>query len=151
MFSKLKKIFKGEEAAPVVAPEPVVVPEPVVEAMVPEPPAPKPKAKKAKKESVPLTPKQLATKKKEPWVAVLTTHVNADDPRNGYFELDWNKYFVAKLRDAGYTGETDEAIVDDWFKGLCMAVAAENQEIVDLFARPKVQSKRNDDGTVEYT
>jgi hypothetical protein len=41
-----------------------------------------------------LSPKEIATEKKEPWVAVLDTHVNKDNIRNGFFELDWNEFFV---------------------------------------------------------
>lgn len=72
-----------------------------------------------------LNPKELATEKKEPWVAVLDTHVNKDNIRNGFFELDWNEYFVLELRQAGYTGETEEAVVDQWFQELCRNVGAE--------------------------
>jgi hypothetical protein len=78
-----------------------------------------------KVEAVKLTPKEQATANKEPWVAVLDTHVNKDNIRNGFFELDWNEYFVVQLRSAGYTGETDEAIVDQWFSELCRNVGAE--------------------------
>ena len=73
-----------------------------------------------------LSPKELATEKKEPWVAVLDTHVNKDNIRNGFFELDWNEYFVLQLRASGYNGETDEAIVDQWFSELCRNVGAED-------------------------
>jgi hypothetical protein len=73
-----------------------------------------------------LTPKELATEKKEPWVAVLDTHVNKDNIRNGFFELDWNEYFVLQLRASGYNGETDEAIVDQWFSELCRNVGAQD-------------------------
>ena len=72
-----------------------------------------------------MSPKELATEKKEPWVAVLDTHVNKDNIRNGFFELDWNEYFVLELRQAGYTGETEEAVVDQWFQELCRNVGAE--------------------------
>jgi 16S rRNA U1498 N3-methylase RsmE len=72
-----------------------------------------------------LSPKELATEKKEPWVAVLDTHVNKENVRNGFFELDWNDYFVLQLRSAGYTGEDDEAVVDKWFQELCKNVGAE--------------------------
>jgi len=67
-----------------------------------------------------LSPKERANKRKEPWVAVLETHVNKDNPANGFFELDWNEYFVLQLRQAGYgyEGDTDELIVDLWFKTL---------------------------------
>lgn len=67
-----------------------------------------------------LTPKARATKRKEPWVAVLETHVNKDNPANGFFELDWNEFFVVQLRQAGYglEGDPDELVVDLWFKTL---------------------------------
>jgi hypothetical protein len=65
------------------------------------------------------TAKEIATANKEPWVAVLDTHVNKDNVRNGFFELDWNEYFVLQLRSNGYQGDSDEAIVDQWFQDLC--------------------------------
>jgi hypothetical protein len=79
-----------------------------------------------KEEVKQLTPKEQATANREPWVAVLDTHVNMDNIRNGFFELDWNEYFVLQLRSAGYNGETDEAIVDQWFSELCRNVGAED-------------------------
>ena len=48
-----------------------------------------------------LTPKDRATRKKEPWVGVLNTHVNKENVRNGFFELDWNDLFVLKLKQEG--------------------------------------------------
>jgi len=72
-----------------------------------------------------LPPKEAATLKKEPYVSVLNTHINEDNIRNGFFELDWNEYFIVKLRESGYTGDTEEAIVDAWFKDLCRDVAME--------------------------
>jgi arginyl-tRNA synthetase len=79
------------------------------------------------------TPKEIATENKEPWVAVLDTHVNKDNIRNGFFELDWNEYFVLQLRAAGYAGESDEAIVDQWFSELCRSVGGE--EGIDMSRR----------------
>jgi hypothetical protein len=72
-----------------------------------------------------LDPKETATAKKEPYVAVLNTHINTDNIRNGFFELDWNEYFILKLTEAGYKGDSEEAIVDQWFKDLCRDVALE--------------------------
>ena len=60
--------------------------------------------------------KEIATKAGEPWVAVLDTQVNPDNIRNGFFELDWNNEFIEQLLDAGYKGESNEQIVDSWFK-----------------------------------
>ena len=60
--------------------------------------------------------KEAATAKGEPWVAVLDTQVNPKNIRNGFFELDWNNEFIEQLLDAGYKGETNEQIVDAWFR-----------------------------------
>jgi hypothetical protein len=82
----------------------------------------KKEANKAKKEAemAKLPPKELATAKGEPWVAVLETHVNKDNIRNGFFELDWNDLFIVKLRQEGYgfDGDPAEEIVDRWFRDL---------------------------------
>ena len=71
------------------------------------------------------TAKEIATEKKEPWVAVLDTHVNKDNIRNGFFELDWNEYFVLQLKSNGYQGDTEESIVDQWFQDLCRNIGNE--------------------------
>jgi hypothetical protein len=62
------------------------------------------------------TEKQAATEKGEPWVAVLDTQVNPENIKNGFFELDWNNEFIERLLDAGYKGESQEQIVDAWFR-----------------------------------
>ena len=74
-----------------------------------------------------MTPKDRATAKGEPWVAVLDTHVNKDNVRNGFFELDWNEYFVIQLKQAGYgfDGDPEEEIVDRWFRDLARNILAE--------------------------
>jgi hypothetical protein len=74
-----------------------------------------------------LTPKERATRKKEPWVGVLNTHVNKDNIRNGFFELDWNDHFVLQLKQEGYgaDGDLDEEIVDRWFRELCANVVVD--------------------------
>jgi hypothetical protein len=72
-----------------------------------------------------ISPKERATEAKEPWVEVLDTHVNKDNVRNGFFELDWNEYFVLQLRSNGYQGDSDEVIVDQWFQDLCRNIGAE--------------------------
>jgi hypothetical protein len=75
-----------------------------------------------------MTPKERATKKGEPWVAVLDTKVNLDNPRNGFFELDWNEYFIEQLKKSGYgfDGDPEEEIVDRWFRDLARNMLAED-------------------------
>ena len=65
-------------------------------------------------------PKAYHTRKKEPWVNVIDVKVNEENVRNGFFELDWNKYFIAQLVQAGYGVENDpeEEIVDRWFRDI---------------------------------
>lgn len=78
-------------------------------------------------ETAKMTPKERATAKGEAWVAVLDTHVNKDNIRNGFFELDWNAEFVVQLKQAGYgfDGDPEEEIVDRWFKDLARNVLAD--------------------------
>ena len=91
-------------------------------------PKEKPKIEEQPKVKKPrLSEKERATKNKEPYVNVLETHFDPKDPNNGYFELDWNSYFIDELRKAGYTGESEEEIIDKWFKNLCQNVLAEDQ------------------------
>jgi hypothetical protein len=65
-------------------------------------------------------PKEYATRKKEPWVNVLDIKINEDNVRNGFFELDWNKYFIEELIKEGYGIDNDpeEEIVDRWFRDI---------------------------------
>lgn len=65
-------------------------------------------------------PKEYATRRKEPWINVLDVKVNQENVRNGFFELDWNKYFILQLIEAGYGTEADpeEEIVDRWFRDI---------------------------------
>ena len=72
-------------------------------------------------------PKAYATRKKLPWVNVLDMQVNEDNIRNGFFELDWNKYFIEELIKNGYGVDEDpeEEIVDRWFRDIVYNMLAE--------------------------
>ena len=65
-------------------------------------------------------PKAYHTRKKEPWVNVIDVKVNEENVRNGFFELDWNEYFITQLVQAGYGVDNDpeEEIVDRWFRDI---------------------------------
>jgi hypothetical protein len=75
--------------------------------------------------------KELATKNGEPWVAVLDTQINPDNIRNGFFELDWNNEFIEQLLDAGYNGESNEQIVDAWFRTIVSQMLQEEGQSTD--------------------
>jgi len=86
-------------------------------------------AKEAEKiaELAKLSPKERATARGEPYVAVLDTKVNPDNVRNGFFELDWNAEFIVQLKQAGYgyEGDPEEEIVDRWFRDLAANMLVE--------------------------
>ena len=124
MIEFIKKLFSvnNKEAAfnALSLPEPTATPE-----------VPKVKKPRKPKEPVVLSPKEAATERGEPWVAVMDTHVNKDNIRNGFFELDWNEYFVLQLRSNGFQGETEEAVVDQWFQELCRNIGSESDINMD--------------------
>jgi len=86
------------------------------------------KTDKKKKTTKKLTDKEIADKKKEPYVQVLSMDIDPDNPSDGAFELDWNDIFVARLIKNGYQGKTDADIVDNWFQAVCRNVVMENYE-----------------------
>lgn len=98
-----------------------------------------------------LSPKELATERKEPWVAVLDTHVNKENIRNGFFELDWNEYFVLNLREAGYIGATEEEVVDAWFSELCKNVGSESGVDMERRGSGFVNRALRNDGKIEIS
>lgn len=106
---------------------------------------------KEKERLAKLSPKELATENNTPWVQVLETHVNKENVRHGFFELDWNDLFVLQLREAGYTGVSSEDIVDQWFSELCRNVGAD--ENIDMKGRDSgyVNRALRDDGKTEIS
>jgi hypothetical protein len=77
-------------------------------------------AAKVAEETAKLSPKDRATAQGMPYVTVLDTHVNKDNIRNGFFELDWNELFILELKQSGYgfDGDPEEEIVDRWFRDI---------------------------------
>ena len=73
--------------------------------------------------------KQVAELKEQPFVTVLKMDVNPENAKAGYMELDWNDHFVKFLHDNGYTGKSDEDVVNKWFNDVCRTVLI--QEMAD--------------------
>jgi hypothetical protein len=70
-----------------------------------------------------VTTKEKATAKNQPYVNVVKVNIDRDNPSDGYFELEWNQIFIRDLMNAGYSGENEEEIIDQWFSALCSSVA----------------------------
>ena len=94
--------------------------------------------------------KEEATKNGQPWVGVLDTKVNPENIRNGFFELDWNNEFIEQLLDAGYTGETNEQIVDAWFKTIARNIL-EEQGLDPNREAGYIKINKNKDGKTEVS
>lgn len=86
-------------------------------------------AKKAERDLLlsKMTAKDKATALEEPYIAVLDTKVNPNNIKNGFFELDWNQYFVEELIINGYgtNGDPEEEIVDRWFRDIVYQMFSE--------------------------
>ncbi len=89
---------------------------------------------KEQEELAKLSPKERATKQGESWVAVLDVKFNENNIRNGFFELDWNEFFIKELIANGYGTEADppEEIVDRWFRTI----------VYDMFSEEGLDTQR---------
>ena len=113
------------------------------------------KPKKPRKPKVTKTPKEIATEKGEPYIAVLSVEVDKKNLGNGNFELDWNDAFIKELRASGYPGKTDEDVVDMWFRNICRNVLAETFE-QEVAQKPTdnvryINRKTGEDGKTEVS
>lgn len=69
--------------------------------------------------------KEIATLKEEPWIRVINDGINHEQGIEGYFfEFDWNIFWVEALKEAGYGGSTEDAIVQAWFQDVCRQEAS---------------------------
>lgn len=106
-----------------------------------------------------LPPRTKAQKEKreEPRIEITGFAVNPDNPGEGAFEFDWNKEFINKLINEGYTGRSDEDLVEQWFSDVCRNVVLETyeqekarigqmQDFDDMNYRPPSLVKRRDLG-----
>ena len=102
--------------------------------------------------------KKLADIDDKPFVTVLNTNFDPDNPKKGYFELDWNQSFIDMLSKAGYSGVSDDEIVNKWFDDLCKGIVLETMDS-DVLDELKAQSSDSEsikktaleDGKVEYS
>ena len=78
----------------------------------------------------PALDKELATINEEPYVNVLQMDVDPINPKKGFVELDFNDFFVKMLSENGYSGNSDEDIVNAWFNDLCRTIL--QQELADM-------------------
>lgn len=106
----------------------------------------RPREKKSEKQTVKnenISAKDRASAAGEPYIVILSIDVDANDPGQGAFELDWNDIFVARLIKAGYQGKTDQDIVDNWFRTVCRNVLMETYEQEMADPEKRSSNRRN--------
>lgn len=69
--------------------------------------------------------RRVANIKEEPWVTVLSMNFDKKNSLEGSFELDWNDFFIEKLKADGYQAPSEDLIVNQWFMEVCRNVALE--------------------------
>lgn len=80
--------------------------------------------------------KQQATLKNEPYIHMVELGVDDAPNKGGYFELDWNDVFIQQLTEAGYTGRSDDDMVNKWFNTLCRQVILDEMQDQDFGLAP---------------
>lgn len=64
--------------------------------------------------------KQRANLKNEPWIGIINSGFDPEQGVDGvFFEFDWNQQWIEYLRTNGYTGRSDEQVIDEWFSDVC--------------------------------
>lgn len=117
-----------------------------------KPKAEAPAAPEVREKVVPLkkkSPKELATERGEPYVAIVSLDINPENMHEGAFELDWNDKFVSNLVRAGYQmkpNEPEDVIVDRWFQNICRHVVMETYEQEEAIRNSGVYVKTTDLG-----
>ena len=103
-----------------------------------------PKPKKPNKSA-----KDIATKKGEPYIEVISLDLDPNNPGNGAFELDWNDEFLKRLWKAGYKDENEHDVIDRWFQDVCRNIVLETYEKEQAMV---TRNEPNDlgDGRTEY-
>lgn len=95
--------------------------------------------------------KEQATRKKVPWVDV-RANINQGDLRYGFFDLDWNEYFIAELVKHGYGLKEDpeEELVDRWLRNIMNGILLESGEH-EVRAAGFIKTNHLDDGRSEIS
>lgn len=100
--------------------------------------------------------KQRATALNEPYICVIDSGYKPEEKLNGlYFEFDWNDLWIDELKSAGYTGFTDDQLVQRWFSDICRGVIAEDDTVdgqpIPFNSSRIINQVRRDGGPTEYS
>lgn len=98
--------------------------------------------------------RRLADIQGEPWVAMPEISWDPADPSRSFFKLDYNDHFVAFLRKNGYSGTSEDVVVEAWLNDVCRSVIQDLGQEDPAFlsaAAPLPRRPHKTDGTSEYS
>lgn len=100
--------------------------------------------------------KKIATINGEPYIGIMKSEFRPELGVNGlYFEFDWNDEFISMLNREGFTGTSDETMVQSYFNAICKSVALEEEFLdtdgITLVGRRETTTHRRDDGTIAHS
>ncbi len=81
--------------------------------------------------------KEQANILEKPWVNVVSVGFDKNNVQDGFFELDWNKWFIKVLEESEFQGISEEDLVNHWLQTVCQNIALE-----DIIDEP-VEEKKN--------
>jgi hypothetical protein len=76
--------------------------------------------------------KEIANLRGEPFVTVVDLGLVEENLEQGFFELDWNDKFVAMLHSNGFSGHSDEDVVNKWFNQICRTIIMQERADYDF-------------------
>ena len=90
--------------------------------------------------------KKSATLNDEPWVGVVHSEYTPGQMSDGFsFELDWNIEFIKLLKHEGYSGATEEEIVEQWFEDKA------TEQYLGILSEEMEDTRETDDWSVPST
>lgn len=92
--------------------------------------------------------RELATLDKRPYVNITNIEMDSKGIGTHSIEFDWNEYFIANLKENGFTGNTEEELVDKWFITVSTAIASESEAVI--VTNPEDFTKLSKSGKTEH-
>lgn len=94
--------------------------------------------------------REMANLEEEPYVKVIDMQFDPESNTDPYIEVDWNSYFIEKLKKAGFEGKTDEEIISKWMDAICIQIASENEGVIVTNPDDQRRVVRNDNKTEHF-
>lgn len=88
--------------------------------------------------------KERANLLDEPWMNFVRMELDQGNPSRGAMELDWNDAFIEYLSNHGYTGTSDEDLVNNWINDICRVILIENAADMNFGLEDVDDSRRRD-------